>query len=277
MVFTAEPSWIPIDLPELWHHRELLWFLTLRDIKIRYKQTLLGVAWAVIKPLVTMVVFTVLLGALLGPDNLPSEEGIPYVLSTFCGLVAWQLFARALVASSQSLTSHRNLLTKVYFPRLILPLAQSLGALVDFGIAFVVLVGLEIVYGVVPGPAVLVLPVLIILAMAAALAASLWLAALDALWRDIGHGLGFLAQLWMYATPVVYSTESVMGGQPEWLRVVYNLNPMVGVTEGFRWALLGGAAPAWEMVAYSAVLVTLVLTGGLFFFRRLEHVIADLV
>lgn len=277
LVIEAERGWVGLGLAELWSYRELVGFLALRDVRARYKQSLLGAGWAVLQPLLTMGVFVVLFGLLLGRDRLPSPEGIPYPVSTFCALVPWQLFARALTASGESLVSNQALLTKVYFPRLVMPLAPILAAFVDFALALAVLLGLMLVYGVAAGPAVLALPLFVGLAVMAALAVSLWLSALNALYRDVRHTLPFLAQIWMFATPVVYSTESVMAGQPEWLRLAYGANPMAGVVEGFRHCLLGAPAPAWELVAGSTAAVLVLLVSGAFVFRRLERDFADWV
>ncbi len=274
-----EPSegWVPVDLAELWRYRELIGFLALRDVKVRYKQSLLGIGWAVLQPLFTMVVFTFLFGVLLGPGRMPTPDGVPYAISTFCALVPWQLFASALSSSGNSLVVNQNLITKVYFPRLVAPIAPALGALVDFAVAFVVLVGMMLVYGLTPGIGILVVPLFAVFAVVAALSVSLWLSALNALYRDVRHILPFLVQAWMFATPVVYTTASIMGDQPGWLRVLYGLNPMAGVIEGFRWALLGGASPPWELLASSAIAVAALLVGGLFFFRRMERTFADRV
>ena len=277
-VLIAPPRGIArVDLRELWRYRELTWFLALRDLKVRYKQSLLGAAWAVLQPLLTMAVFSLLFGLLLGREGKPTLAGVPYAVSTFCALVPWQLFATALTTSGNSLVTNQHLITRVYFPRLVAPIAPILAALVDFALAFAVLLAMLAFHGIVPGPAILALPLFVALAVAAALSVSLWLSALNAVYRDVRHAIPFVVQVWMFATPVVYTTASVMGGRPEWLRCLYALNPMAGVVEGFRFALLGGPAPAWGLVAGSAVIVALLLTGGLFFFRRMERTFADLV
>jgi lipopolysaccharide transport system permease protein len=277
VVICARSGWVPVDLAELWRYRELIGFLALRDVKVRYKQSLLGAAWAVLQPLLTMVVFSVLFGLLLGPAGKPTVEGIPYAVSTYCALVPWQLFARAFSASGDSVVANQRLITKVYFPRLVAPIAPILAALVDFALAFAMLLLLMAFHGVAPGAALLALPLFVALALSTALAASLWLAGLNAIYRDVRHTLPFLVQLWMFVTPVVYTTASVMSGQPGWVRVVYGLNPMAGVVEGFRWALLGGAAPPWAVVGSSVVVVAALLVSGLFYFRRMERTFADLV
>ena len=266
-----------IDWAELWRYRELVGFLAWRDVKIRYKQSVLGMAWAVLQPLLTMVVFSVLFGLLLGRDGKPTLEGVPYAVSTYCALVPWQLFASAMTASGNSLVTNQALVTKVYFPRLVAPIAPIAAALVDFGVAFAVLLAMMLAYGIFPGPAMLALPAFVVLAVATALAASLWLSALNALYRDVRHTLPFLVQLWMFVTPVVYTTGSVLGDASPWLRGLYALNPMAGVVEGFRWSLLGRGEPPWLAVALSAVVVAALLAGGARFFRRVEHQVADRV
>ncbi len=277
IVIEPHRGWVPVDLPELWRYRELIGFLALRDLKVRYKQSVLGVGWAVLQPLVTMVVFTLLFGLLLGRGGMPAPEGIPYAISTYCALVPWQLFATSLTTSGDSLVANQTLITKVYFPRLVAPIAPILAALVDFVLAFAVLLGMMAWFGIAPGWGLALLPLLVLLTVATALSVSLWLSALNALYRDVRHALPFLAQTWMFATPVVYTTESVFGGTSEWLRFAYELNPMAGVVEGFRWALLGGAEPPWAAMMSSAAIVSLLLVGGAYFFRRMERRFADLV
>ncbi len=277
IVIEPHPRWVPINLRELWRYRELVEFLALRDIKVRYKQSVLGAGWAILQPLLTMVVFNVLFGLLLGQSGKPTLAGIPYAVSTFCALVPWQLFSRSLAQSSQSLVANKSLVTKVYFPRLIAPIAPLFAALVDFLLAFGVLLALMAAYGILPGWRALTLPFFVLLAMTASLAVALWLAAINAIYRDVGHTLPFLTQIWMFLTPVLYTTESIMKNQSDALRLVYSLNPMAGVVEGFRWALLGGASPSWGALLGSILLTLLLLVGGLFFFRRLERTFADLV
>jgi lipopolysaccharide transport system permease protein len=282
LVIRPQSGWIPLGLPELWRYRELVGFLALRDVRVRYKQSALGVAWAVLQPLLTLAVFTGLFGALLGPDRLPRAPGISYAVSTFCALVPWQLFARAVSAGSDSVVVNQALVTKVYFPRLAVPLAPVLAALVDFGLAFGVLLAMLAWAGIVPGVAALALPLLVLITVAAALGVSLWLAAVNALYRDVRLALPFLVQLWMLVTPVVYTAPSVLDGRPHWVALAYALNPMVGVVEGFRWALLGNAQlgvnpPPLLLLAGSALTTTLLLASGLVVFRRLERVFADQV
>jgi lipopolysaccharide transport system permease protein len=259
-------GWVPVDIGELWRYRELLVFQAVRDIKVRYKQTVLGAGWAILQPALTMIVFTIFFGRLA---RIPSA-GLPYPIFAFCALLPWQLFAYALTQSSNSLVDHAHTLKKVYFPRLILPLASVLTGLVDFGIAGLLLAGLMVYYEIVPGWAVITLPFFILLAVAAALAAGLWLSALNAKYRDFRYTIPFLAQLWLIVTPVAYPSTLV----PETWQTLYGMNPMVGVVDGFRWALLG-AAPPGPMVLVSVAATALLLTGGMFYFRRVERSLAD--
>jgi lipopolysaccharide transport system permease protein len=228
---------------ELWEYRELLYFLTWRDIKVRYKQTVLGAAWAVIQPLFMMLVFSLFFGKLAG---LPSD-GIPYPVFAFCGLLPWQLFANSLTQASNSLVGSQNLITKVYFPRLVVPISAVLGGLVDFAIAFVLLLGMMFYYGIVPGWQIVVLPGLVLLVVLASLGVGLWLSALNVQYRDVRYTISFLVQFWLFATPVAYPSSIV----PEKWRVLYALNPMVGVVDGFRWALLGSDTLSAPMVLAS--------------------------
>jgi lipopolysaccharide transport system permease protein len=270
-VYQIAPSraWVPLKLGELWAYRELLYFLVWRDIKVRYKQTALGVGWAILQPLLTMVVFSVFFGRLAG---VPSD-GVPYPVFAFCALVPWQLFAFCLTESSNSVVAQQRMISKVYFPRLIMPLAALGVGLADCAMASVVLLLLTLYYGIVPGPSVLVLPLWMLLAVASALSVGLWLSSLNVRYRDVRYTVPFLAQTWMFATPVAYPSSIV----PEAWRPVYALNPMVGVVDGFRWALLGsGGAPGLTSVI-SAASVAVLLVGGLYFFRRTERTFADMV
>jgi lipopolysaccharide transport system permease protein len=262
-------SWPEIGLRELWEYRELLYFLTWRDIKVRYKQTVLGAAWAVIQPLFMMLVFSVFFGKLAG---VPSD-GIPYPVFTFCGLLPWQLFAYSVTQASNSLVGSQNLITKVYFPRLVVPISAVLGGVVDFAVAFVLLLGMLFFYGIVSGWQILALPGLVLLAVLAALAVGLWLSALNVQYRDVRYTITFLVQFWLFATPVAYPSSIV----PEKWRVLYALNPMVGVVDGFRWAMLGKPESPGVPLLTSAIVVVLLLTGGLYYFRRLEQQFADIV
>jgi lipopolysaccharide transport system permease protein len=277
VVIRAERGFAAIDLAELWQFRELIGFLALRDVKVRYKQASLGIAWAILQPLLTMVVFSVIFGLLMGADHKPTIDGVPYAVSTYCALVPWQLFATSLGFSGNSLIQNQHLITKVYFPRLVLPIAPIVAALVDFAAAFAVLLAMMLWYGITPGPAIVALPCFILLAVATALAVSLWLAALNALYRDVRYALPLLTQIWFFVTPVVYTTASVLDNQPSWMQLLYALNPMAGVIEGFRWALLGSAPPAISVLLTSGATVALLLVGGAFYFRRMERIFADWV
>lgn len=262
-------GWIAVDLGELWRYRELLVFHALRNLKVRYKQTILGAAWALLQPVLAMAVFTIFFGRLAG---IPSGDA-PYPVFAFCALLPWQLFAYSLTQSSNSLVENAHTLKKVYFPRLILPIASILAGLVDFAIASVVLLVLLLHYDIVPSAwAVLAVPVFTLLAVAAALAVGLWLAALHVKYRDVRHTIPFLVQLWLFATPVVYPSSLV----PERWQALYGLNPMTGVVEGFRWAILAQPAPG-PMLAVSVASTALLLTGGLLYFRRTERSFADVV
>jgi lipopolysaccharide transport system permease protein len=267
-------GWIPLNLLALWSYRELVYFLTWRDIKVRYKQASLGVAWAVIQPVVQMVIFTVIFGNLAG---MQTDEGIPqawYPVFSFAALLPWQLFQGALQRSGTSLVGNANLLTKIYFPRLIIPFAAVSTGLVDFGISCIVLAGLMVYYGVPFTWSILLIPLFTILAMLTALAVGLWLSALNVQYRDVQHIIPFLLQAWMYASPVVYSIDMIPETGP-W-RVLFALNPMTGIIQGFRWALLGSDFPN-GLMAVSMFVVMLLLVSGLFYFRRMERTFADMV
>jgi len=262
-------GWISLKLSELWEYRELLYFLTWRDIKVRYKQTVIGAAWAIIQPFFAMVVFSIFFGQLA---KIPSD-GIPYPIFTYCALLPWQLFAHALNESSNSLVANQGLITKVYFPRLIIPVAPVLAGLIDFGIAFLVLIGMMLFYGIIPTFAIVTLPLFLILAVATALSVGLWLSALNVQYRDVRYTIPFLTQFWLFATPVAYSSSLV----PESWRALYGLNPMAGVVEGFRWALLGKTEGPGALLAVSIIVVVALLIGGLYYFRRMEKTFADVV
>ncbi|HXL80102.1 MAG TPA: ABC transporter permease [Pyrinomonadaceae bacterium] len=269
--FYIEPpkGWASIGLRELWDYRELLYFLTWRDVKVRYKQTALGAAWAIIQPLFMMLVFSLFFGRLA---KVPSD-GIPYPIFTFCALLPWQLFAHALTESSNSLVGNQNLITKVYFPRLVVPIAAVLGGVVDFAVAFAILLVMMFYYGVVPGWAIVTLPGFILLAVMTALGVGLWLSALNVKYRDVRYTITFLVQFWLFATPVAYPSSIV----PAKWRALYGLNPMAGVVEGFRWALLGKTEAPGAMLWVSVAVVILILVGGLYYFRRMEQEFADVV
>ena len=269
VIIRPSSGWVPLNLAELWEYRELLYFLTWRDIKVRYKQTVLGAAWAVIQPLGMMLVFTIFFGRLVG---VPSD-GLPYSIFVYTALLPWQLFSRALTDSSTSLVANERLITKVYFPRLLIPVSAVLASLLDFAISFVLLVGMMVFYGIVPTPAVALLPLFILLALMTALGIGFWLSALNAQYRDVRYTLPFLTQFWLFATPVVYPASLV----PEQWRLLYGLNPMTGVVEGFRWALLGGTGAPDAMLAVSATVVLGAFIGGLYYFNRVEETLADVV
>lgn len=269
VVIEPAGGWISIPWNELWEYRELLYFLVWRDVKVRYKQTILGGVWAVLKPFLSMVVFSVIFGYLA---DLPSD-GIPYPIFTYTALLPWQLFAGAISASGTSLVLNQQLVTKVYFPRLIIPIASVLSGLVDFAIGFIVLLGMMFYYGVVPGYSMLALPVLLLLTIMTALGVGLWLAALNVQYRDVHYTIPFLTQLWLFLTPVAYSSTLIPG---RW-RALVGLNPMAGVVEGFRWALLGKAGDTGPLVIISIVVVVAVLVGGIIYFRRMEGTFSDVV
>jgi lipopolysaccharide transport system permease protein len=258
-----------LNLKDLWEYRELLYFLVWRDIKVRYKQTALGAAWAILQPVLTMLVFTLFFGRLA---KVPSD-GIPYPVFAYTALLPWQLFLFALNESSNSLVGNQNLVTKVYFPRLVIPLSSLLAGLVDFAISFCVLVVLMVYYHITPTKAVVWLPAFLLFALATALSVGLWLSALNVRYRDVRYTTPFLTQFWMFATPIAYSSTLI----PEPWRKWYGLNPMAGVVEGFRWALLGKSAGPGLMLWVSLAAVLLLLTGGLFYFRRMESTFADIV
>ncbi len=270
-VIYLRPSrgWSRLNLRDLWRYRELVYFLTWRDIKVRYKQTVLGAAWAVIQPLVNMVVLSIIFGNFA---NMPTD-GIPRPLFTYSALLPWGLFSKALSDASRSMLSNRSMITKVYFPRLIIPIASVLGGLADFAIQFVILLGMMLYYQYYPTAAIITLPFFILLALVTALGVGLWFSALNVLYRDVGYIMPFLTQLWLLVTPVAYSISVV----PEELRWLYALNPMVGVVEGFRWALLGSVAPPSPMIFVSTVIAVVILISGMFYFRRMERTFADMV
>ena len=266
-------GWVPIRLRELWEYRELLYFLIWREVKIRYKQAALGVAWAVLQPVLTMVIFSVVFGRFAG---MPSD-GLPYPVFAYCALLPWQLFTFALTESSNSVVANQRLITKVYFPRIMMPIAAVGVGLLDFAISFVVLLGLIGFYGaffdIGIGAALWTVPLWTLLAVMTALGVGFWLSALNVKYRDIRYTVPFLAQLWFFATPVVYPTSIVPA---DW-RFVFALNPMVGVVDGFRWALLGTASAPEPTVLISIGAVLVLFAGGLFYFRRVERTFADVI
>ena len=262
-------GWIPIDVRELWENRELLYFLVWRNLKVRYKQTILGVAWSILQPALAMLVFTFLFGQLAGVPC----GATPYPICVYTALLPWNLFAVSLTSASISLVANENIITKVYFPRVLLPLAAVLTGFVDFAIAFSVLIALMVYFGVVPTISIAFLPLFVSLVLVCATGISLWLSALDAKYRDVRHTLPFLAQLWFFATPVVYSLSLI----PKGLHWFYSLNPMVGVTEGFKWSLLGEAFVFEPSIGLSLVIGVAIFLGGIFYFRRAERTLADVV
>jgi lipopolysaccharide transport system permease protein len=262
-------GWAALDLADLWQYRELIYFLTWRDIKVRYKQTVLGGAWAILQPFLTMVVFSVFFGRLAG---IPSD-GLPYPIFAYCALLPWQLFAHALTESSNSLVANERLITKVYFPRLVVPISAVLAGLLDFLVAFVVLIGMMMYYHIRPTAAVWTVPLFLLLAVGAALGVGLWLSALNVQYRDVRYTIPFLTQFWLFLTPVAYPSTLV----PVSWRALYGLNPMAGVVEGFSWALLGKTEGPGALLAVSVTIVVLVLVGGLYYFQRMEQTFADVV
>ncbi|MEZ5353286.1 MAG: ABC transporter permease [Bryobacteraceae bacterium] len=270
-VMRIEPSdgWVSLQLHHLWEYRELLFFLIWRDIKVRYKQTALGAAWAVLQPFFTMVVFSVFMGKLA---KVPSD-GLPYPVFAFAALVPWTFFAQGLSQSSDSLVGSANLIRKVYFPRLVIPIASVMAGMVDFSISFCVLLCMMVYYGVTPTANVFWLPGLLVLALVTSLGVGLWLSALNVKFRDVRYTVPFLVQFWMFSTPIAYPSSLL----PEPWHTVYGINPMAGVVEGFRWALLGTGTQPGAMVLVSAVVAVTLLVSGAFYFRRMEKTFADTV
>lgn len=260
---------VQLNLRELWEYRELVYFLAWRDINVRYKQTLLGAGWAILQPLMAMLVFSLFFGRLAG---MPSD-GLPYPLFAYAALVPWTFFAYALDQSANSLVTNSQIVTKVYFPRAVVPIASVLSGLLDFALAFLVLLGMMAFYGIAPTPNLLWLPAFLLLALTTALGVGLWLSALNVMYRDVRYTVPFLIQIWLFATPVVYPSSLL---SESW-RTVYGINPMVGVVEGFRWALLGVEVAPTGPVLVSAAAAIMLLTGGLFYFRRVENIFADVM
>jgi lipopolysaccharide transport system permease protein len=269
LVIRPSRGWVALNLGDLWRYRELIIFLAWRDISVRYKQTVLGAAWAIIQPFFTMVVFSIFFGSL---GKIPSD-GVPYPVFAFCALLPWQLFAYSLGESGNSLVANQNLITKVYFPRVVIPLSATLGGLLDFVIAFVILLLMIAFYQLRPTVAVWTLPFFILLALITALGAGLWLSALNVEYRDVRYTIPFLTQFWMFLTPIAYPSSLV----PEFWRPLYGLNPMVGVVEGFRWALLGVGSPPGGLMFISVLASLVMLVSGLYYFRRMERTFADKV
>jgi lipopolysaccharide transport system permease protein len=260
-----------LNLRDLWMYRELIYFMIWREVKVRYKQTMLGAAWAIIQPVLTMIVFTFLFGRIA---KLPTDGNIPYPIFSYTALLPWGLFVAALNQASRSLTSNQNMVSKIYFPRLVLPLASVLSGLIDFIIAFVILIGLMIYYRIAPSINVLwALPLFLVLTIITALGVALWLSAINVQYRDVNYALPFMTQFWLFATPVAYSSNLI---SEKW-RLVYSLNPMAGVVNGFRWALLGVGNGPDAGLWISVGIALLVLISGLFYFRNMEKTFADTI
>jgi lipopolysaccharide transport system permease protein len=262
-------GWSALNLRDLWIYRELILFMTWRDLMVRYKQTLLGASWAILQPFLTMVVFSVFFGNLA---KVPSD-GVPYPIFSYTALIPWTLFSKALHDASHSLVSNRHMITKIYFPRMILPLASVLAGVVDFFIAFIVLIVMMIFYGIAPTINIWTLPFFLILALVTAIGVGLWLSALNVLYRDVGYVLPFLTQFWMFLTPIAYPSSMV----PQRFQILYAINPMTGVVEGFRWALLGSGQAPGILTLVSSVVAIILLITGLIYFRRTERQFADMV
>lgn len=271
-VIRIEPSkgWISLRLRELWEYRELLYFLTWRDVKVRYKQTVMGAAWAIIQPFFTMVVFSVFFGRLA---KIPSD-GIPYPIFSYAALVPWTFFAQGLSQASDSLVGGARLIKKVYFPRLAMPIATVLSGIIDFALAFIVLLGMMLFYGIVPTINVFWLPLFLLLALITSLGAGFWLSAMNVQFRDVRYTVPFIVQFWMFATPIAYSSSLI---ENPVLRTLYGINPMVGVVEGFRWALLGTGQAPGPIIIVSALVSLALLVGGAYYFRHMEKTFADVV
>jgi lipopolysaccharide transport system permease protein len=272
-VIQPSRGWVRLGLRELWRYRELLYFLTWKNILIQYKQAVLGIAWAVLNPILTMIVFTVIFNKLLHVGT--GVYNVPYPVFVYAGLLPWNLFSGSLSSAGASLVGNANLITKVYFPRLVIPGSAVLGQIPNFLISLVVLAVLMVGYHVTPTWQIVLLPFFTLLALATAMGVSLWLSALYVLYRDVQYIIPFLVQIWMYISPVMYPISKIKTF-PGWVQVIYNLNPMTGVIGGFRWALFGEAAPS-GLSWLSALMVVVVVVSGLYYFRRMERVFADLV
>ncbi len=268
-IIKPSKGWVSLQFRELWEYRELLYFLTWRDIKVRYKQTVLGAAWAIIQPFFTMIVFSLFFGKLA---KMPSDD-IPYPIFSYAALVPWTFFANGLSQSSTSLVASANLIQKVYFPRLVVPISAVISGGVDFVLAFVVLLGMMLFYGTVPTAAVVWLPLLLLLALVTSLGVGLWLTAMNVQFRDVRYAVPFLVQAWMFATPIAYPSSLL---DEPW-RTLYGINPMAGVVEGFRWALLGTETSPGPIILVSALVAIGLLVSGAYYFRRMEKTFADVV
>ena len=262
-------GWLSFNLRELWAYRELLYFLIWRDVKVRYKQTAIGAAWAILQPFLTMIIFVLVFNKFA---NVPSD-GLPYSIFAYTALLPWGLFAGAVSRSSLSIVGQASVISKIYFPRLMVPLSATISGLVDFAVAFVLLISMMIWYGIVPNWGILTLPLFLLFALATALAIGLWLSALNVEYRDVTHAVPFLIQIWLFASPIAYPVSLV----PENWRLLYSLNPLVGIIEGFRWALLGKESPNLGVVTISALVVVALLFTGMIYFKRMERSFADVV
>lgn len=268
-IIKPKSEFISIDLVELWQYRELFWFLSLRDILVRYKQTAIGIAWAIIQPLLTMLVFTTIFGSLA---KLPSD-GVPYAIMTFAALLPWQFFSNSMRASSQSVVGNSSIITKIYFPRLIIPTSSVISGVIDFLISFLILIAMMAWFHIIPTWHVIFLPLFLLLAFFASLGVGLWLSALNVEFRDVIYVVPFLVQAGQYISPVAYSSSII----PIKWRFIYSLNPMVGVIDGFRWSILGTAAPDWSCLAISTLGVLALFLSGMFYFRKMEKTFADII
>ena len=260
---------VSLGLKELWEYWELLYFLTWRDIKVRYKQTLLGGVWAILQPFCMMVVFSLFFGKLA---RIPSDD-VPYPIFAYAGLLPWTFFSKGVTDSANSLVGSQNLITKVYFPRLVIPISSVMSGVVDFFLAFTVLIGMMVYYEIYPSVSILFLLPLLLLTLVSSLGVGLWLSAVNVKYRDVRYTLPFLVQFWLFATPVAYPSSLL----PEPWRTIYGINPMVGVVEGFRWALLGAGNAPGAMVAVSSLVSIFIFVSGMFYFRRMERIFADIV
>lgn len=269
IIIQPSAGWSALRLHDLWVYRELILFMTWRDLKVRYKQTLLGASWAVLQPFLTMVVFSIFFGNLA---KVPSDD-VPYPIFSYTALIPWTLFSKALQDASRSLVASSHMITKIYFPRMILPLASVLAGVVDFFIAFIVLIAMMIYFGIMPTYNIWILPFFLLLTLITAVGVGLWLSALNVIYRDVGYVLPFLTQFWMFLTPIAYPSSLV----PERWQVLYAMNPMTGVVEGFRWALLGTGQAPGMMTAVSSIVAVIILVSGMFYFRRMERLFADMV
>jgi len=269
LVIQPKRHLLSLDLKGIWEYRELLYFLIWRDLKVRYRQSAIGVGWVILQPLMTMVVFSAVFGKFVG---VPSD-GLPYPIFIFSALLPWNLFASSLSRGSTSVVDNTQLVSKIYFPRLILPLSGVLSPMADFGVAFMVLAGMMVWFGISPTVGFFALPAFLVLAILTALAIGLWLSALNVRYRDVAHAVPFLVQIWMFVTPVTYPVSLV----PEKWRLLYSLNPMAGVVEGFRWALLGQQSPDFLVIIASAVMMVGLLVSGLVYFRYTERTFADVI